>query len=452
MRLSLREIEQYTGGKRFGADAQIEAVTIDSRQIPQNALYVAIKGERFDGHDFCGAAVQNGAAALVTEHKIETDLPYVLVGNTRQALLDIAKLHREKHKNVKVVGLTGSVGKTTTKEMTYAVLASQFRAIKTEGNLNNEIGMPKTLFRIDETTEAAVIEMGMNHFGEIARMTASCQPDIAVITNIGVSHIAYLGSRDGILQAKTEILQGMHPGSPLILNGDDDKLWGYKNPDYRQIYFAIDNRQAEVRAAEIREENGETAFTVCFDGKRQAVRIPTVGKHNVYDALAAFSAGLQCGIAPETAAAGLQNFVPAGMRQRIRETGGITVIEDCYNASPDSQKAALQVLCSLPAKRKIAVLGDMLELGDYAEKAHRAVGAYAAEQQVDLLFCYGQNASWIAKEAENSVKTFAFTDKQALTDALLGEIQAGDAVLFKASRGMALEEVLEKLYGEWNTQ
>lgn len=452
MRLSLREIEQYTGGKRFGADAQIEAVTIDSRQIPQNALYVAIKGERFDGHDFCGAAAQNGAAALVTEHEIETDLPYVLVENTRQALLDIAKLHREKHKNVKVVGLTGSVGKTTTKEMTYAVLASQFRAIKTEGNLNNEIGMPKTLFRIDETTEAAVIEMGMNHFGEIARMTASCQPDIAVITNIGVSHIAYLGSRDGILQAKTEILQGMHPGSPLILNGDDDKLWGYKNPDYRQIYFAIDNRQADVRATEIREENGETAFTVCFDGKRQAVRIPTVGKHNVYDALAAFSAGLQCGIAPETAAAGLQNFVPAGMRQRIRETGGITVIEDCYNASPDSQKAALQVLCSLPAKRKIAVLGDMLELGDYAEKAHRAVGAYAAEQQVDLLFCYGQNASWIAKEAENSVKTFAFTDKQALTDALLGEIQAGDTVLFKASRGMALEEVLEKLYGEWNTQ
>lgn len=452
MRLSLREIEKYTGGKRCGADVQIETVTIDSRQIPQNALYVAIKGERFDGHDFCGAAAENGATALVTEREIETDLPYVLVENTRQALLDIAKLHREKHKNVKLVGLTGSVGKTTTKEMTYAVLASQFRAIKTEGNLNNEIGMPKTLFRIDETTEAAVIEMGMNHFGEIARMTASCQPDIAVITNIGVSHIAYLGSRDGILQAKTEILQGMRPGSPLILNGDDDKLWGYNNPDYKQIYFAIDNQQADVRATEIREENGETAFTVGFDGKTQAVRIPTVGKHNVYDALAAFSAGLQCGIPPETIAVGLQNFVPAGMRQRIRETGGITVIEDCYNASPDSQKAALQVLRSMPAKRKIAVLGDMLELGDYAEKAHRAVGAYAAEQQVDLLFCYGQNASWIAKEAENSVKTYAFTDKQALTDALLGEIQAGDAVLFKASRGMALEEVLEKLYGEWNTQ
>ncbi len=452
MRLSLREIEQYTGGKRVGADAQIEAVTIDSRQIPQNAVYVAIKGEHFDGHDFCGAAAGNGAAALITEREMQTDLPYILVENTRQALLDIAKLHREKHKNVKVVGLTGSVGKTTTKEMTYTVLASQFRAIKTEGNLNNEIGMPKTLFRIDGTTEAAVIEMGMNHFGEIARMTAACQPDIAVITNIGVSHIEFLGSRDGILQAKTEILQGMRIGSPLILNGDDDKLWGYRNPDYKQIYFAIDNPQADVRAAEIREKNGETAFTVCFDGKTQAVHLPTVGKHNVYDALAAISAGLQCGIPPETVAEGLQNFVPAGMRQRIREAGGITVIEDCYNASPDSQKAALQVLRSLPAKRKIAVLGDMLELGDYAETAHRAVGAYAAEQQVDLLFCYGQNASWIAKEAESSVKTFHFTDKQALTDALLREIKMGDAVLFKASRGMALEEVLEKLYGEWNTQ
>lgn len=452
MHLSLREIEKGTGGKLFGADAQIQSVTIDSRQISQNALYVAIKGDRFDGHDFCAAAAENGAVALVVEQKIETDLPYVLVESTRQALLDIAKLHRQKHKSVKVVGLTGSVGKTTTKEMTYAVLTAQFNAIKTEGNLNNEIGMPKTLFRISDTTEAAVIEMGMNHFGEIARMTASCQPDIAIITNIGVSHIEYLGSRNGILQAKTEILQGMRPGAPLILNGDDDKLWEYKNPDYKQIYFAIDNLNADVRAVEICETRGETAFTVCFDGKMQAVRIPTIGKHNVYDALAAFAAGLQCDIPPETIAAGLQNFVPAGMRQRIRETGGITVIEDCYNASPDSQKAALQVLCSLPAKRKIAVLGDMLELGDYAEKAHRAVGAYAAEQQVDLLFCYGQNAAFIAEEAKSSVKTFRFTDKQALTDALLREIQAGDAVLFKASRGMALEEVIEKLYGEWNKQ
>lgn len=452
MRLTLREIEQITGGTLFGQDAQIEAVTIDSREVPQNALYVAIKGDRFDGHDFCTAAEQNGAVAMVCAKDVQTAVPYVKVQDTRQALLDIAKLHRNRHKSVKVIGLTGSVGKTTTKEMTYAVLASQFETVKTEGNLNNEIGMPKTLFRVDDWTEAAVLEMGMNHFGEIARMTAACQPDAAIITNIGVSHIEFLGSRDGILQAKTEILQGMQKGAPLILNGDDDKLWGYKNPDYHLIYFGIENEKADVRAENIREENGETAFTVCFDGKTQAVRVPTVGKHNVYDALAAFAAGLVCEIAPEKIAVGLSRFAPAGMRQRIRNQNGITVIEDCYNASPDSQKAALNVLCATDAKRKIAVLGDMLELGDFSETAHRTVGAYAAEKQVDLLYCYGQNAAYIADAAKSNVKALHFTDKEALFDALLAELRAGDAVLFKASRGMALEEVIEKLYGEWKKQ
>lgn len=452
MRLTLREIEQITGGTLCGQDGEIQAVTIDSREMPQNALYVAIKGDRFDGHDFCAAAVENGAAAIVGEQELHLAVPYIRVKSTRQALLDIAKLHRNHHKGVKAIGLTGSVGKTTTKEMTYAVLSAQYETVKTEGNLNNEIGMPKTLFRIDDSTEAAVIEMGMNHFGEIARMTAACQPDAAIITNIGVSHIEFLGSRDGILQAKTEILEGMQTGAPLILNGDDDKLWGYENPDYNLIYFGIDNQNADVRAADIREQNGETAFTVCFDGKTQAVCVPTVGKHNVYDALAAFAAGLVFEIPPEKIAAGLKNFAPAGMRQRIREVQGITVIEDCYNASPDSQKAALNVLCATKAKRKIAVLGDMLELGNFSETAHRTVGEYAAEKQVDLLYCYGQNAAFIADAAKNTVKTLHFTDKSVLFDALLSEIRAGDAVLFKASRGMALEEVIEKLYGEWKKQ
>lgn len=452
MRLTLREIEQITGGRLFGADAEIAAVTIDSREVPKSALYVAIKGDRFDGHDFCKAAIENGAAAIVSERDLSLPIPYIQVESTRQALLDIAKVHRNHHKNVKVVGLTGSVGKTTTKEMTDAVLSEQFETIKTAGNLNNEIGMPKTLFRVDDATEAAVIEMGMNHFGEIARMTVACQPDLAIITNIGVSHIEYLGSRDGILQAKTEILEGMQKGAPLILNGDDDKLWGYKNPDYRLVYFAIENENADVRAVDIHEENGETAFCVCFGDKRRAVTLPTVGKHNVYDALAAFTAGLMCEMDSEKIAVGLQKFTPAGMRQRIRTVKGVTVIEDCYNASPDSQKAALNVLSSLDATRKIAVLGDMLELGDYSETAHRTVGAYAAEKKVDLLFCYGENAEYIAKEAEKSVKTYRFTDKSALFTALLNEIHAGDAVLFKASRGMALEEVIKKLYKEWNNQ
>ncbi len=453
MHLTLREIEEATGGKLVGADAAVSSVTIDSREAASGALYVAICGDRFDGHDFCASAVENGASAVVCERIPNTEIPYVLVQSTRQALLDIAKLHRRYCENIKIVGLTGSVGKTTTKEMVYAVLSEKFDTIKTEGNLNNEIGMPKTLFRLTDTTEAAVVEMGMSNFGEIERMTLVCRPNLAIITNIGVSHIEFLGSRDGILKAKTEILKGMPYGAPLILNGDDDKLWGYQNADFQQIYFAIENTQADILAKEIETANGETSFTVCFDGgNTQKVTIPTVGKHNVYDALAAFAAGLSLDIPPERIAAGLQNYAPAGMRQRIKTVAGVTVIEDCYNASPDSQKAALNVLASLPAQRKIAVLGDMLELGDYAESAHRTVGAYAAECKVDFLFCYGEASAWIADAAKKTVQTAHFTDKMALTEKLLNTVRAGDAVLFKASRGMALEEVIQKLYEEWNVE
>lgn len=450
MHWTLREIEQATGGKLYGANAEISAVTIDSREAKAGALYVAIKGDRFDGHDFCAAAVQNGAAAAVCERAPDTDAPYVLVQSTRQALLDIAKAYRESLSNIKVVGLTGSVGKTTTKEMTFAVLQQKYQALKTEGNLNNEIGMPKTLFRLTEETQAAVIEMGMSNFGEIERMTRACKPDVGIITNIGVSHIEFLGSRDGILQAKTEIVKGMKPGSVLILNGDDDKLCVYQNPDYQLLYFAIENENADICATDITEQNGETVFTVHFDGKTQQVTIPAVGKHNVYDALAAFCAGLTLSVAPEDIAKGLQQYAPAGMRQRMREVGGVTVIEDCYNASPDSQKAALNVLASLKTRRKIAVLGDMLELGSFTETAHRTVGEYAAQKQVDLLFCYGEASKFIADAAKQTVPTQYFTDKSALYDALLHTLQPGDAVLFKASRGMALEEVIKKLYEEWN--
>lgn len=453
MQMNLREIEEATGGKLFGKDLTVSAVTIDSREATEGALYVAIRGERFDGHDFCASAVGNGAFAVVCERPPEVEIPYILVESTRQALLDIAKFHRAHCADVKIVGLTGSVGKTTTKEMVYAVLSEQFRAIKTEGNLNNEIGMPKTLFRLTESTEAAVIEMGMSDFGEIERMTLACRPNLAIITNIGVSHIEFLGSRDGILQAKTEIVKGLPHGAPLILNGDDDKLWNYKNTDYKQIYFGIDNPQAEIRGEHIETANGETVFTVRFGGgKIQRVTVPTVGKHNVYDALAAFAAGLCFGIPPQKIADGLRKYAPAGMRQRIKTVSGVTVIEDCYNASPDSQKAALNVLSSLDATRKIAVLGDMLELGDYSEEAHRAVGAYAAGCQVDILFCFGKASVWIAEAAKDSVKTMHFTDKSALTEALIATVRAGDAVLFKASRGMALEEIIQKLYGEWNAE
>lgn len=450
MELTLRQIEQATGGRLYGEDVRLSSVVIDSREAKAGALYVAIRGERFDGHDFCEAAVQNGAEAVVCEKEPRTNMPYVLVKDTRQALLDIAGLYRDTRKDVKLIAVTGSVGKTTTKEMTHAVLARKYNTLKTEGNLNNEIGMPKTLFRITPETQAAVIEMGMNHFGEIARMTAAAKPDAAIITNIGVSHIEFLGSRDGILKAKTEVINGMPVGAPLLVNGDNDKLKDFTDSRCRVVRFGIDAPHADIRAEDIVEENGTTRFTVRFNGSAQSVKIPLMGRHQVYNALAAFGAGLLFDVPPADIAEGLAAYTPAGMRQRIRQVNGITVIEDCYNASPDSQRAALNVLAETKASRRIAVLGDMLELGTYSEEAHRQVGAYAAQSGIDALYCCGTAAKAMAKAAEDAVPTAYFTNKDDLFAALSAALRPGDAVLFKASRGMAFEEVIQKLYGEWN--
>lgn len=449
MKLSLEEIAKATNGTLHGENKVLTNVSIDSRTVAANGLYVAIRGDRFDGHSFTGAAIENGAAACLLEEAPKENISYVLVKDTREAFMALASYYRQSFPKLRVVGLTGSVGKTTTKEMIWAVLSEVYNTLKTEGNLNNEIGMPKTLLRLSEETEAAVIEMGMSDFGEIDRMTRCCLPDLAVITNIGTSHIEFLGSRDGILQAKTEILHGMKPGSILLLNGDDDKLWGYENPEYVISYFAIENENAMVRAEEIVMHGAETEFLVRFPGGTQKVTLPTVGKHNVYDALAAFSVGVTLGIKPEKIAAGLSKYKTVGLRQRIEEKNGITVIADCYNASLDSQKAALNVLSEYPAKRRIAVLGDMLELGAFSEEAHKSVGEYAAEKNLDLLFCYGKESKAIKDGAGDAVETKHFLDKAELEAALLETLRAGDAVLFKASRGMKLEEIIENLYKEW---
>ena len=449
-KLKLSQIADWCAGRLAGFDAEIDNISLDSRQVNENTLFVAVKGERFDAHDFVGQVAENGARALVCERQVKTDLPVIYVESTRKALLDIAREYRRSLKNLTVIGLTGSVGKTTTKEMTYCVVSKKFNAIKTQGNLNNEIGLPKTLFTLDSSHTGAVIEMGMSAFGEISALTKTALPDLGIITNIGVSHIEHLGSREGILKAKLEILDGMKKGSPLIINIDNDMLSAVKNDDYKLIGFGIENENADVRAVNIKENNSETSFDVLFDGKQQAVTIPTIGLHNVYDALAAFTAGLVPEIEPSLIAEALSEYEPSGMRQRIKEVNGITVIEDCYNASPDSQRAAINALCSLKAGRKIAVLGDMLELGGYSKTAHSEIGEYAAQKKIDLLFTYGEESKNLAESAiKGGVKTQAFTDKSALFNALKEELKPSDAVLFKASRGMKLEEVIERLYKEW---
>lgn len=445
--LKISEIANAIGGICSG-DAVVNGICIDSRLAQKGLLYIAIKGENFDGHDFTKSAFANGAAAAIISHDVDCDGIFIRVQDTRKALIALAHWFRCTF-DIPFVGLTGSVGKTTTKEMTWAVLSEKYNTIKTEGNLNNDIGLPRTLLRLEADTEAAVIEMGMSNAGEISVLSQTTEPTIAIISNIGVSHMESLGSRENILKAKLEILDGLRDGCPIMLNGDDPYLVSVKIEDRPVFYYGIDDQTCDYRATDIEQHDNETSFNVIFDGgKVQKIVIPTIGIHNVYNALAAFGTGMQLGVTPEQAAEGLLKYVPSGMRQRVKTVGGIKFIEDCYNASPDSQRAALKMLSSVNAKRKIAVLGDMLELGRISVEAHSNAGLLAAKNKIDVLMTYGENS---LATAENAVKcgvpvVKSFLDKKELADALFEILEEGDTVLFKASRGMALEDVINDLY------
>lgn len=449
-KITLKEIAYALGAKAVG-EADITNVCIDTRKITQGCLFICIRGERFDAHNFANEAKEKGAAALMVDHQLDVDLPQVIVKDTSEAMLALSNWYRRKFV-LPVVGLTGSVGKTTTKEFIALVLGAKYKTLKTQGNLNNEIGVPQMLFRLDYQTEAAVIEMGMNHFGEIDRLTKAVEPTVALITNIGVSHIENLGSREGILKAKLEILRGMHQGRPLILNGDDDMLQTVKLGDmYPIITYAVKNTEnADFTAQDITEQDGKTTFTVsyCNNTAKQMITIPTIGIHNVYNALAAFAVGYVLQVDSQAAADALSAYVPEGMRQKSVNIGGITCIEDCYNASPDSMKAALTTLANTDGKRKIAVLADMLELGDYAKQAHISVGEMAAENKIDYLLAYGEMAQYIVTAAkENGLNNaYHFDNKTKLSEKLLALIETGDTIVFKASRGMKLEDVINKVY------
>lgn len=440
--LMLKEICAVLGCT-CGEDKQVLNICTDTRKITEGSLFIALVGERFDGNDFVNTAFEKGAVAAVCSRSVEADGEVLVVENTGTALLQIAAYYRSLF-SIPFVGITGSVGKTTTKEMVYAVLSEKFNTLKNEGNLNNEIGLPTTVFRLDSDYEAAILEMGMSAFGEISRLACVAQPNVGIITKIGVSHIEHLGSREGILKAKLEILDGLKPGAPLIVNGDDDLLSGVKLNDRRVITFGIENEDCDYRAVNIEQNGYSTSFTVLFDGGEQRVTIPTVGMHNVYNALSAFAAGVFLGVTTMNAANGLANYVTSGMRQNVRDFNGITLVEDCYNASPDSVRAAVEVLCGMSAGTKTLVFGDMLELGDISEQAHREVGELVASKGIDRFYTYGKMAALAAQTAEECgagiVK--AFDDKLALAGLLKETLVSGDAVLFKASRGMKLEDVI----------
>ncbi len=444
-KLNLKDVAQFCGSSTK-LEGEISKISTDSRDVDENTLFIALIGERFDAHDFIGDVLDKGAKAVICSKNVGDDERIIYVENTGKALLDIAHGYRKMF-NIPFIGLTGSVGKTTSKGMIYSVVRKGFDTHKTAGNLNNEIGVPKTLFALEEHHEAAVIEMGMNHFEEISRLSCTVEPSIAVITNVGTAHIENLGSREGILKAKLEILDGMKKGSTLIINGDNDMLATVDNHDYNILRFGIEAENLYMRAEDIKsDEKGSTFTAVCGDEKTE-VFVPAVGLHNVYNALCAMCVGKQLGFTLEKSAQGVADFESEGMRQKITEINGITFVEDCYNANPDSMAASLEALKTLKNKRSFAVLGDMLELGDFTEKAHRTVGEIAVITGCDFVLTYGDSAKLISDEAKSKgVYAENYDDKEKIAEFLFKNLSCGDVVLFKGSRGMKMEDIFNSLY------
>lgn len=447
--LTLKQIAEAVGGKCEYFSA-VDNICIDTRNMKENCLYIAIKGERFDGHDFIRDAFELGAIAVMSEKPVDSG-PAIIVDDTRAALLKLAKYYRTLF-NINIIGITGSVGKTTTKEMISTVLSRKYRTLKTQGNLNNEIGLPLTLLKIDKSHQAAVIEMGMSDFGEISRLSVTTKPNVAVITNIGYSHYETLGSRENILKAKLEIIDGLEGNAPLILNADDDILSNVQYEIERDIiYYGIDNSIANIKATNIESSDNSTKFDILYWGKTISAVIPTVGKHNILNALAAFCVGVMSDIPAEDIVKAFLLIEPADMRQRIVKKDGRTLIVDCYNASPTSMRAALSVLGQMNCSgKRIAILGDMLELGESSPSFHAEIADVAAAENIDTLICIGEymdNAFYRAKEL-GFQDCHHFKDKDALVEYLKDGTSEGDVLLFKASRGVKLEEVIETIWGE----
>lgn len=441
--ISLKQAALWCGGTVAPAFAEVSfcGANFDSRNLQAGELFVAVTGAR-NGHDFIPDALEKGAAAVLVSEPVREDIPAIYVSDTVTALQDIARGYRESL-SLRVVGVTGSVGKTTTKEMIAAVLGTTYRTQKTPENFNNGLGLPVTVLRLDRADEAAVLEMGMNHFGEIALLTRIAQPDIAVITNVGTMHMENLGSREGILQAKLEILEGLRPGGLAVFNGDNDLLSSVAE-QYHAVTFGLGEKN-DVRAENITTENDTTHFTANAFGISMEITLPAVGKHNILNALAAIAVGLKCGVAPERIESGLAGFRNTGMRQHIYDCRGVKIIEDCYNAGPESMEAAFGVLGSYPG-RKLAALGGMLELGPLAPQAHYRVGTLAA-QTADVLFAYGANSEQTVRGALDAGMKNAkyFESHEELAQALKAELRAGDNLLVKGSRGMKMERVLRLL-------
>jgi UDP-N-acetylmuramoyl-tripeptide--D-alanyl-D-alanine ligase len=449
--LTLETIARVTGGKYVGDAAlkntSITGVVKDNREAYEGCLFICIKGERADGHDFANKAFDAGAACCLAERPLNAPRgPYVLVESTLQALKTLGEYYRSLF-TIPIVGVTGSVGKTTAKEMTAAVLSQKYNVLKTPENLNNEIGVPLTLLSLRDEHEAAVIEMGISNFGEMNRLARMVRPDICLMTTIGYSHLETLGDLDGVLRAKSEVYEFMKPMSLAVVNGDDALLRGFDPPGIRKITFGL-GAQNDYKAVKI-ETLGTDGVTceIVSRGAHISVLIPAFGSHMVLGALPAAVIGRYLGLTDEEIRLGLLNFSTVGNRANIIDTGYITIINDCYNANPNSVTASILSLCSLEG-RKVAILGDMLELGRNSDELHRGIGILAGKSGVDCLICCGARAESIYKGLISSgveIEAWHFPLKDAFFSVLPSLIKKGDNVLVKASHSMHFEEIVEEL-------
>ena len=455
----VKDIIKICKGKLIcGNEEEIcENFSKDTREINEGDIYLGIKGERFNGSIFYKDAFEKGAKGCIlqeieiSEEEINTckDKFIIIVEDVVKALQELAAYKRSLY-NIPVVAITGSVGKTSTKDIIASVMVRKYNVLKTEGNYNNEIGLPLTILKLKEHN-AIVLEMGMSAFGEISLLTKIAKPTTAVVTIIGSSHIGELGSRENILKAKLEILEGLNNDGSLIINNDNDLLnsWNQNNEDnHKHITYGIENESMLSAKNICIMENG-SSFEIMVNENKYTVKVPVVGKHFVYNSLAAIAVGLENNIDMPDIIKGISEFSLTKRRMEIiKNKSNVTIINDCYNASYESVKAALEYLSSIKANRKIAVLGDVLELGEFSKQMHQKMGEEVVNNGIDILITVGKEAETIAstvKKCNVEIKVHSFENNTDASNLLKGLMKENDVILVKASNGMHFEEIVEAI-------
>lgn len=449
--VSVAQLIDSTGGVLLAGceDTVFTSAGSDSRTAVEGMLFVPIMGETADGHKYIDKALEQGAAGCLCHERPEHLLPgkfYVLVEDTRLAVKDFASWYRDQF-HIPFIQVTGSVGKTTTKEMIAAVLSRHYHVLKTEGNFNNDLGVPRTLLRLMPEHQVAVVETGMDHLGEIRYLGEMIRPDIAVITNIGEAHIEYLGSREGILKAKCEIFENLQSDGIAVLNGDDDLL----NTVQRDVELLRcgESAHCDAQLSQVTDLGLKGIRCVLKTAKdRYELQIPAPGRHMIYAAAMAAVIAERLGLSREEIIQGVADYVPAGSRMRLRTlSGDRLVLDDCYNASPKSVSAALQVLKNTPCQRRIAVLGDMGELGDLSVQGHRDMGMLCARLDLDTLIAIGEKSADVAAAArEGGMKDVLwFPNKEEAMESIARVLTPGSAMLVKASHAMNFEQIVDSL-------